>query len=180
MNTARQHSSRLTERGGFTLLETLLAIGLMTMIAAVLIGGSSALLKGASDADPETAVLALFQTVRRNAVLKGTILELTPTVTIDENGPDFTWGEEIASEENPRHEETLPKMEEKVVKILAPVSDGAILLGGVASEKSLIRMRFFPDGTCDRVRLEITNKGERQIRMIDPLTCAPLPVAAPK
>lgn len=180
MNTARQHPTGLKARGGFTLLETLLAIGLMTMIAAVLIGGSSALLKNATDAYPETALLALLQNVRRNAVLHGRIIELTPTGATDDNSPDFTWGDEVPIDETPRQEETLPKMEDKTVKILPPESAGAILLGGVASEKSLTRMRFFPDGTCDRVRLEITFKGERQIRMVDPLTCAPLPAVPAK
>jgi hypothetical protein len=66
-------------------------------------------------------------------------------------------------------------MEGKTVKVLPPEFAGAILLGGVASEKSLTRMRFFPDGTCDRVRLEITRDGERRLTPIDPLTCAPLP-----
>jgi hypothetical protein len=61
------------------------------------------------------------------------------------------------------------------VKILAPESSGAILLGGVASEKALARMRFYPDGTCDRVRLDITRNENRTIVPIDPLTCAPLP-----
>ena len=44
---------------GFTLLETLLAIGLMSMIAAVLIGGSSTLLKSTVRSDPEDALRAL-------------------------------------------------------------------------------------------------------------------------
>ena len=44
MNQAPQQRSGTPARPGFTLLETLLAIGLMSMIAAVLIGGSSTLL----------------------------------------------------------------------------------------------------------------------------------------
>ena len=52
---------------------------------------------------------------------------------------------------------------------------GAILLGGVASEEALARLRFYPDGTCDRVRLDITRNENRTIVPIDPLTCAPLP-----
>lgn len=175
MNAARQHRPGNPARGGFTLLETLLAIGLMSMIAAVLIGGSTTLLKGTVRDDPEDALLALLQTVRRNAVQQGCILELTPTGALEENSPDFTWGPEIVADETPRHEETLPKMEGKTVKVLPPEFAGAILLGGVASEKSLTRMRFFPDGTCDRVRLEITRDGERRLTPIDPLTCAPLP-----
>ena len=66
------------------------------------------------------------------------------------------------------------------VKVLAPESTGAILLGGVASEQALARMRFYPDGTCDRVRLDVTRADGRKIIPIDPLTCAPLPAVDAK
>jgi prepilin-type N-terminal cleavage/methylation domain-containing protein len=177
VKAAPQHRSGSPARRGFTLLETLLTIGLMSMIAAVLIGGSSTLLKSTVQSDPEDALRTLLQTIRRNAVQKSKILELTPTDSPDEDGPDFTWGEENAAEDQPRAGEKLPKAEGVKVKILAPESTGAILLGGVASEKALARMRFYPDGTCDRVRLEVTRESGRRIVPIDPLTCAPLPAA---
>ena len=66
-------------------------------------------------------------------------------------------------------------MEGVSVKILAPETIGAILLGGVASEEPLARLRFYPDGTCDRVRLDIRRNEDRRLVPIDPLTCAPLP-----
>ena len=175
MNPAPQHRPVRTTRRGFTLLETLLAIGLMSMIAAVMIGGSTTLLKSTVQSDPEDALRTLLQTVRRTAVQKAQIMELAPTESPDEDGPDFIWGEEGAAEDRPRTEEKLPKAEGVKVKILAPESAGAILLGGVASEKALARMRFYPDGTCDRVRLEVTRDSGRRLVPIDPLTCAPLP-----
>jgi prepilin-type N-terminal cleavage/methylation domain-containing protein len=175
VNPARQQRSVAPARRGFTLLETLLAIGLMSMIAAVLIGGSSALLKSTVRSDPEDALRALLQTVRRAAVQKAAVFELTPTDSTDEAGPDFLWGEENAPEDQPRAEETLPRAEGVKVKILAPETTGAILLGGVASEQAIARMRFYPDGTCDRVRLEVTREAGRRVIPIDPLTCAPLP-----
>ncbi len=175
MNPAPQQRSGPPARRGFTLLETLLAIGLMSMIAAVLIGGSSTLLKSTVRSDPEDALKALLQTVRRHAVQKATTLELTPTDNAEDGGPDFLWGEENAPEDRPRNEERLPRAEGVKVQILAPETAGAILLGGVASEQPLLRMRFYPDGTCDRVRLEITRDDGRRLVPIDPLTCAPLP-----
>jgi len=45
----------------------------------------------------------------------------------------------------------------------------------VASEEALARLRFYPDGTCDRVRLDIRRNEDRRLVPIDPLTCAPLP-----
>jgi hypothetical protein len=64
------------------------------MLAAVLIGGSATLLKGTLREDPEDALLALLQTVRREAVAQGTTLILK-TVP-DEEDPDVTqnnWGQ---------------------------------------------------------------------------------------
>jgi hypothetical protein len=42
-------------------------------------------------------------------------------------------------------------------------------------EQALTRLRFYPDGTCDRVRLEVRRNEARRLTPIDPLTCAPLP-----
>ena len=175
MKQAPQQRSGTPARPGFTLLETLLAIGLMSMIAAVLIGGSSTLLKSTVRSDPEDALRALLQTVRRTAVQKAAILELIPADNADGSGPDYFWGEENVDQDHPRTEERLPKIEGVKVQILAPETTGAILLGGVASEQAILRMRFYPDGTCDRVRLEVTREEGRRVIPIDPLTCAPLP-----
>ena len=54
-------------RRGFTLLETLLVLGLISMLAAVLVGGSAQLLKGTARSDPEDALMAMLQTLRRQA-----------------------------------------------------------------------------------------------------------------
>ncbi len=180
MNPAPQHRAGSPARRGFTLLETLLVLGLLSMLAAVMVGGSAQLLRGTARSDPEDALLALLQTIRRQAVEKGKVIELTPTDTADEDEPDFEWGEENAGDDRPRTAEKLPKVEGVTVKILAPESSGAILLGGVATEKALARMHFYPDGTCDRVRLDITRNESRSIVPIDPLTCAPLPAVDAK
>ena len=152
----------------------------MSMLAAVLVGGSAQLLKGTARSDPEDALMATLQTIRRYAVEHGTIIELVPSIGAAEDEPDFIWNEELATEDTKRHEERLPKLEGVTVKILGPEVIGAILLGGVASENAIKRVRFFPDGTCDRVRIDITRNEERRLTPIDPLTCAPLPSADAK
>jgi prepilin-type N-terminal cleavage/methylation domain-containing protein len=58
-----QHRSGQPERRGFTLLETLLVLGLISMLAAVLVGGSAQLLKGTARSDPEDALMAMLQTL---------------------------------------------------------------------------------------------------------------------
>lgn len=177
MNPGASHRPPGRLRRGFTLLETLLVLGLLSMLAAVLVGGSAQLLKGTARSDPEDALLALLQTLRRRSVEQGRIIELTPVTTGDADDPDFRWSPEDAGEDVVAHEERLPKAGGVTVKILPPETVGAILLGGVAAEAPLARMRFYPDGTCDRVRLDITRGDNRRVTPIDPLTCAPLPAA---
>ncbi len=175
MNPATQQGAGHGARPGFTLLETLLTIGLMSMIAAVLIGGSTTLLKSTEQSDPEGALKALLQTVRRNSVQQAKIFVLTPADNPNGDGPDFVWGAEDRPEDQAVTEEKLPQIEGTKVKILGPETTGAILLGGVASEEPVVLLRFYPDGTCDRVRLEVTRESGRRLIPIDPLTCAPLP-----
>ena len=74
MKSDAQHRSGQPERRGFTLLETLLVLGLISMLAAVLVGGSAQLLKGTARSDPEDALMAMLQTLRRQAVERGQIL----------------------------------------------------------------------------------------------------------
>lgn len=71
MSAALQQRPQRAGRGGFTLLEMLLVIGLLSMLAGVLVAGSASLLKGTARSDPEDALLALMQTWRRQAVERG-------------------------------------------------------------------------------------------------------------
>jgi prepilin-type N-terminal cleavage/methylation domain-containing protein len=163
VSTASNHLRR-----GFTLLETLLVLGLISMLAAVLIGGSASLLKGTSREDPEDALLALLQTVRREAVAQGSIIILKSIP--DEDDPDvtnYTWGENKI--------EKMPVLAGVKVKVVGPAVNAAILLGGEMEEATLSQIKFYPDGTCDRFRLEITRNESRHVLPIDHLTCAPLP-----
>lgn len=68
MKSALQPDPRRPRRGGFTLLEMLLVIGLLSMLAGVLVAGSAALLRGTARTDPEDALLALMQTDRKSVV----------------------------------------------------------------------------------------------------------------
>jgi hypothetical protein len=138
------------------------------MLAAVLIGGSASLLKGTSREDPEDALLALLQTIRREAVAQGSIIVLKSIP--DEDDPDvtnYTWGENKI--------EKMPVLAGVKVKVVGPAVNAAILLGGEMEEATLSQIKFYPDGTCDRFRLEITRNESRHVLPIDHLTCAPLP-----
>lgn len=176
MKAALQPDPRRPRRGGFTLLEMLLVIGLLSMLAGVLVAGSAALLRGTARTDPEDALLALMQTWRRQAVERGAVIEVEPFRSLDaDDRQGYRWTDPRASEDDAPREELLPLLEGVQVQLLGPEVDGAILLGGQAVEQALTRLRFYPDGTCDRVRLEVRRNEARRLTPIDPLTCAPLP-----
>jgi len=168
---AAEHPAPAPARHGFTLLETLLVIAMISMLMGVMIGGATSLLRGTARSDPEDALLALMQRLRRNAVETGRLTELRQMSRLPgEEGADFTW-----SDGGEEHEERLPVREEVTARIIGPEVGGAILIGGRAQEDPVLHLRFHPDGTCDRVRLEIVRDGNRSVVPIDPLTCAPLP-----
>jgi prepilin-type N-terminal cleavage/methylation domain-containing protein len=166
-----EHPAPAPARRGFTLLETLLVIAMISMLMGVMIGGATSLLKGTARSDPEDALLSLMQRMRRKAVETGRETELRQTERqAGEEGPDFVW-----NDGRDEREERLPVREDVQVRVIGPEVDGAILIGGRAQEDPVPRIRFHPDGTCDRVRLEVVRDGNRSVLPIDPLTCAPLP-----
>jgi len=156
--------ARAAGRAGFTLVEVLLVLALMALISGVLILGAANLMEGGKD-DPEAALLALLQKVRREAVERDQVIELR----IEDDGSTLTWGEK------PDQTATLPVSEKVRARLLAPVSLGAVLIGGQAEEHPLASLRIYPDGTCDHARIEVNRNGARRLCEIDPLTCAPLP-----
>ena len=156
--------ARVSRRAGFTLVEVLLVLALMALLSGVLIVGGANLLDGGKD-DPEAALLAVLQKVRREAVERDVVIELR----IEGDGETFIWGD------RPEQAVTLPVSENVRARLLAPTSLGAVLIGGEAEERPLPRLRIYPDGTCDIARLEVRRNGARRLHDIDPMTCAPLP-----
>jgi hypothetical protein len=137
----------------------------MALLSGVLIVGSSSLIGTGAKDDPEEALLAVLQKVRREAVERNQPIE----VQIYESGTVLTWGE------NAGQTFTLPISETIQAKLLAAESLGAVLIGGQAEEKVLGYFKVYPDGTCDLFRLDVRRKGARRVFAIDPMTCAPLP-----
>jgi prepilin-type N-terminal cleavage/methylation domain-containing protein len=149
---------------GFTLLEILLVLTLIALLGSVMIGGAASLLKTAKEQDPEPALLALLQKTRGEAVEKNQIVELVQLP--EEKGfLASTGGLEV-----------LPKTEGGArVTLLRAEFSGASLIGGQMEERPLERMRFYPDGACDPVRVQVRRGETRRVYAIDPWTAAPLP-----
>ncbi|AHF93044.1 hypothetical protein OPIT5_25375 [Opitutaceae bacterium TAV5] len=162
-SVARRAPARVGPAGGFTLIEILLVIMLMALVTSVMITGSNALFNSSQNEDPEEAMLSLLQKVRMQAVEDSTPLDL---VTVDE-GQTWFYGD--------NHEMTMPVVDGVKVGLIKAEGANAILLGGIMEETPVTTLRFYPDGTCDPVRVQIQRGRERRVLVIDPWTCAALP-----
>ena len=99
----------------------------MALLSGVLIVGSSSLMGAGAKDDPEEALLAVLQKVRRESVERNQPIE----VQIYETGTVLTWGD------NAEQTFTVPISETVQAKLLAAESLGAVLIGGQAEEKLL-------------------------------------------
>lgn len=163
MLRARKRSPGMAAQDGFTLIETVVVLMLIGLIASVLISGATSLFNSARQQDPEVAVLSLLQKVRGVAVEKGEIIELKP---LPEDA-GFLWGADGV--------ETLPKKPGFTVRLLTPEMVSASLIGGQVEERPIARVRFYPDGSCDPMRIQVRRGDTRRVYAIDPWTAAPLP-----
>lgn len=161
---SRSHFASAARRG-FTLLEILLVLALLALLGSVMVGGAVSLLKANEAKDPETALLKMLQTVRGESVSSGAIIELRQ---LPENA-GFLWGASGA--------EVLPVNAETKVRLVAPQVGRASLIGGQLEEEPVPRVRFYPDGSCDPVRVQVRRGEVRRTYAIDPWTAAPLPEA---
>jgi prepilin-type N-terminal cleavage/methylation domain-containing protein len=145
--------------GGFSLLEIVVVLALFGLIGALLIGGGGSLLQASARENAENTALTAIAAARHQAVLAGEIVEMN----IDAKNRTLNWGAARAP---------LPENEE--LSLLPPVRSGAMLIGGQLKEEAIPRVRFYPDGTCDPFRLEISHDTSRRVIAIDPWTCAVL------
>ena len=160
----RLSSFILMSNRGFTLVETLLVLALLVLAAALLLPSAGAIFRRARLANPEEEVALILQQARREAVLRG-----RPVVMhFDARAQRLVWdgspGADLGSEDR--------RLE---IGFLRREVKEAVLVGGRQVETSLLpAMRFYPDGTCDPVRLQLRlPEGVVRLMAIDPWTCAP-------
>lgn len=149
---------------GFTLVESLLVLALLVLGALVLLPAAGAVFRRARLSNPEEEVASILQQVRREAVLRGREMVMQFDTAAQRFVWDETGGAGLAVAGGPVE-----------VGILRPGRGSAVVIGGQAVETSSVpAMRFFPDGTCDPVRLQLRlPEGISRILTIDPWTCAP-------
>ena len=142
-----------------------MVLALMALAGTVLIPAAGALFHRKGGDDLADTMADVFQQARREAVLSGGEV----VMRFDAPAQRFTWTGGGAPHqfalEGPR----------TTVEFLRPAGGGAILLGGqLVQTGAMPALTFFPDGTCDPVRVQFRPEtGAGRVLAIDPWTCAP-------
>ena len=155
------------DRGGFTLVEILLAIALIGLLSWIFVGGSTALLteKGSS---PDEQFWKVCASARKEALeeQKSVIVSYDPkargfllndggnALAVPVSGPDDLVIDFHPAESN---------------------SSSSVLIGGTLVEtEPLTSVTFYSDGTCTPFRIQIRTGAGAHLLSIDPWTCAPV------
>jgi len=150
-------------RAGFTLVEVLLVLALLSLIGMVLLPAAGGLMPR-SGGGWEDNVAEALQRVRREAVVSGREL----TLRFDPETRCLIWEGGTS--------EPLGNGDAKLsVDFLRSTGTSAVLIGGQLVETTVIPvLRFYPDGTCDPVRIQLRATGSApRVLSVDPWTCAP-------
>ena len=170
-------------RGGFTLLEVLLTIGLIALLATVLIGGAGHLLTD----QPVTTHDIFWKTVQeaRKIALKNEKevrlrfdTQKKEFVLLDALAPSVLAADGFTKQETALKTFPLPARiaNDLTVDFLSATKGGnLIMIRGVALESQPIKfVTFYPDGTCTAFRAQFSRPGGAHILSVDPWTCAPV------
>ena len=167
----RPRAHRAAWSRGFTILELLLALAIIALLAAVLIGGSAQLLSD-RPASVDDVFWKAVQTARKSALASGREVRLT-FVNDRDHGKEVVVDSGEAKQELPVSVTSVDTLE---VTFLSTQKGGnAILVGGVVVETQPIPgATFYSDGTCTPFRVQVFSHGGAHIVAIDPWTCAPI------
>jgi len=160
-------TSATGERGGFTLIEILLALALVALLGTIFISGTNSLL-----ADKETSPDGQFWKAcgqaRKQALeeQRSVLLSFDPKTrgfilndgaqqkTVPVSGPD-----DLAIDFHPAQSDS---------------SSSALVGGTLVETQPLASVTFYNDGTCTPFRVQIRTNGGVHMLSIDPWTCAPV------
>ncbi len=167
---AADRRTHLGASRGFTLLEILMALALISLLAGVLVTGTTHLLDEGTKTPSETLLKAISDS-RRLAVEND--CEVTLSFNRDNRMfvlTSYKTGTGVVAA-------TLPVAAEGNfgLDFLVPRKGNSVLIGGVLVETSTVpAVSFYADGTCTAFRVQITGPGDPEVIAIDPWTCAPV------
>lgn len=154
-------------RGGFTLLEILLAVALIGLLAAALVAGATHLVD-TKPSSPTDVFWQAVQAARRSALEQDQDVALS----VDDKEHRFVVTTKDGTQYFP-----LPGKRDLTVDFL-PMATGrsSVLIGGALLEtQTLPAVTFYADGTCTPFRTQIRTPGaDATVLAIDPWTCAPV------
>lgn len=165
-----RHASSFRSTIGFTLLELLLALGLIGLLATVLIGGSAQLLRE-KPVSADEVFWKVCSEARKTALTSGRDVRLA-FADDHEHGRRFTVDDGTGPRDFP-----VPVAGDLAVNFLSgqKVAGSAVILAGqVVETQALPSVTFYADGTCTAFRVQIRSGVDAHILSIDPWTCAPV------
>ncbi len=150
---------------GFTLVEVILVLAVIMLLGALLLPGVNSMLRATSNEEPDRIFWDSVLAAREQALTTNQTVRLR----FDKEKNLLNWGDDAA----PRQKAVPAGVS---IQFLAAKTGSAILLGGVLVESEEIPVvRFFPDGTCDRFRVQLRRgRDTPQVIAVDPWTCAPM------
>ena len=159
--------SRRALRGAraFTLVEIILALAVVVLVSTLLIPGASSMLREMSGEEPEQIFWDSVVAAREQALTSNRNVELR----FDKEKRQLRWSDDASSQPK----ELPPGVS---VQFLQTLVGSSILLGGqlVETQERPV-LRFYADGTCDAVRVQVLRPGAPPLALaIDPWTCAPV------
>ena len=164
----RPAEKRSPRFAAFTLLELILALGLIALMATVLIGGSAQLLND-KPVSADDVFWKACADARKTALVAGHDVRLS-FADDHEHGRRFTVNDGTGPRDFPVSVAT-----DLAVNFLSgqKVAGSAVILAGqVVETQSLPFVTFYSDGTCTAFRVQIRVGVDSHILSIDPWTCA--------
>lgn len=150
-------------RSGFTLIEILLALGVMALVIALVAPSLGSVFQSLDHEEPGEILWTAVTAARERALTSNRPVFLR----YDRRTERLAWGD------NEADSRAWPAGVE--LRLLRPEMGATVLMGGRLVETEQVdQVRFYPDGTCDRFRVSVaTTGGPVRVLAIDPWTCAP-------
>lgn len=152
----------------FTLIEVLLTLALLALVASVMITGTSQFFR-LREKRPDELLWQAVAAAREHALATEQTVSLRYDTDAHQLALAWPGGSDQAA------------LDGATIRFLPAEDTGHKLLGGILTANHDIPLvHFYPDGTCDAFRVELTlPSGKTDILQVDPWTCAPILPAAP-